>query len=112
MKRYIYILYFLAITFTAVSQEKLIYKEEAGTKLVKFYPNPASTFINFDFINGYDKSISFEIYSFIGKKIYELKAPAARVTIDLNEYFRGIYYYKVVDKTGRIIDSGKFLVIK
>ena len=113
MKKLFYIiLFFIGLTFTSFAQTKTVFPDDPAAKLIKFYPNPATTSINFEFQRSFDKSISFEIYSFIGKRIYEIKAPSLRITIDLNDFFRGIYYYKVVDKSGRIMDSGKFLVIK
>lgn len=45
---------------------------EAYTKIIKFYPNPATTMINFDFQKDYNKSYSFQIFSFVGKKVFEL----------------------------------------
>ena len=35
-----------------------------------------------------------------------------RINIALDEFYRGIYLYKLLDKAGTVIESGKFLVVK
>ena len=81
-------------------------------KYIKFYPNPAVSVINFEFEKGFDKSFSFEIYNFIGKKVYDVKTSTSKLNIPLTDFYRGVYIYQLRDKTGKIIDSGKFQVIK
>ena len=86
---------------------------DGKTKFVKLYPNPATSFVNFEFANA-NKSNSIEIFSFSGKKMYDQKiAGANKITVILNnEYYRGLYLYKLRDKSGNIIESGKFQVVK
>ena len=48
----------------------------------------------------------------MGKKVYDLKNSPARFTINLNDFFRGIYIFQLRDKSGSIIESGKFQVNK
>ena len=110
LKRFIYIFTLLiGLTFTSFAQNKT---GDPVAKLLKFYPNPASTSITFDFNYGYDKSYSFQIYAFMGKKIVELKSVPPLIKILLDDYYRGIYLYKLLDRNGRVIESGKFLVVK
>ena len=81
--------------------------------VVKFYPNPAVTQITFDFQNGYDKAYSFQIFSFIGKKVYEQNNLATpKTVVNLTDFFRGVYIFQIRDKTGKIVESGKFQVAK
>lgn len=81
--------------------------------VVKFYPNPAVTQITFDFQNGYDKAYSFQIFSFIGKKVYEQNSLAApKTVVNLTDFFRGVYIFQIRDKNGKIVESGKFQVAK
>lgn len=80
---------------------------------IKFYPNPAITQITFDFQGNYDKTYSFQIYSFIGKKVYELPSlQTVKLTVDLAAFFRGVYIFPLKDKNGKIIESGRFQVSK
>ena len=105
---YIFIL-LIGLTFTSFAQNKPV---DPTAKLLKFYPNPASSVIYFDFQRGYDKSYSFQVYAFMGKKVFELKNILSRFSLALDEYYRGIYLFKLVDKNGRVIESGKFIVVK
>ncbi len=82
-------------------------------KVVKFYPNPATSFINFEFPDNIDKTYILEIYSFTGRKIIEMPVSANRLTVTLNnDFYRGIYVFHLRDKSGKKIDVGKFQVIK
>ncbi|MEO6489511.1 MAG: T9SS type A sorting domain-containing protein [Ferruginibacter sp.] len=110
MKKFIYILIlFIGITFTSFAQSSV---QPSQAKMIKFYPNPASSVINFDYIKGYDKSYSLQIFNFMGKRVFELKNTPSRMTIGLDDFFRGIYVFQVRDKNGSIIESGKFQVTK
>jgi hypothetical protein len=84
---------------------------DAGDKIVRLYPNPATSYITFDLSKGYDKSYSIQVFSFLGKKMYESQATAQKLTVDLSEYNRGLYIYHLVETTtGKIVESGKFQV--
>ena len=83
------------------------------TKIVKCYPNPAVSVINFEFASDVDKNYVLQIYSFTGKKMTEISLSTNKITVTLNnDYYRGIYIYHLQDKSGRLIESGKFQVVK
>ena len=84
----------------------------AYSRIIKFYPNPATTIINFDFQKNYDKSCNFQIYSFVGKKVLELNNIGPKTIVDLTDFYRGIYIFQLRDKNGKVIDSGKFQVAR
>ncbi|HET9056654.1 MAG TPA: T9SS type A sorting domain-containing protein [Chitinophagaceae bacterium] len=81
-------------------------------KMIKYYPNPAVTVINFEFLKGYDKSYNFQIYNFVGKKVYELQNVSQKNTINLDQFNRGVYIYHLRDRNGKILEAGKFQVVK
>jgi len=81
-------------------------------KTIKFYPNPASSFINFDFSKNYDQSYTLVIFNFIGKKIEDQKVTDQKMTISLTDFYRGVYIFQLRDKEGNVVESGKFQVIK
>lgn len=81
-------------------------------KIIKFYPNPATSIINFEFQRDYNNSFSLLIFNFMGKKVYEVKSTASRMSINLDEFYRGIYIFQLRDKNGNITESGKFQVVK
>ncbi|MEO6327740.1 MAG: T9SS type A sorting domain-containing protein, partial [Ginsengibacter sp.] len=68
--------------------------------------------INFEFQKGYDKLLSFQVYNFIGKKVLDLKSVTQKMNIPLADFYRGVYIYQLRDNSGKIIESGKFQVIK
>jgi hypothetical protein len=114
LKQIFYILIFIiGLNFTSLAQNNTSPSGEGGpAKLIKLYPIPATTAINFDFVSGYDKSMYFEVYNFTGKKVYELKSPPQKITLPLTDFSRGFYYYQLRDKNGRLIETQRFLVVK
>jgi len=81
-------------------------------RIIKLYPNPATTYITFDLQKGYEKGFSIQIYSFLGKKMFEAQNIPSIVPIDLAEFNRGLYMYHLIDASGKVIESGKFQVTK
>jgi hypothetical protein len=81
-------------------------------EMIKFYPNPASFFINFEFQKSYDRTHILQIYNFMGKKVQEVRNTPSRISLRLDEYYRGIYIFQLRDKYGHILESGRFQVIK
>lgn len=84
----------------------------ASVQVVKCYPNPATSFVNFEFSKTIDKTNTLLVFSFVGKKMTEMPVSNNKITVTLNEYYRGIYVFQLRDKGGNIIESGKFSVIK
>lgn len=83
-------------------------------KTIKCYPNPAISFVNFEFGNdALTKNYSLQVFSFTGKKMYETSVNNQKITLTLtNDFYRGIYVYQLIDKSGRILETGKFQVAK
>jgi hypothetical protein len=97
----------LFISVRGISQSSL-----PQSPSIKFYPNPAITQINFDFPKTFEKDYTFQIYNFLGKKVFEQKNISSKTTVELSQYFRGIYIFQLRDKTGKIVESGRFQVAK
>jgi hypothetical protein len=57
-----------------------------------------------------ERGYTFQIYNFLGKKVFELKEISPKTTIDVSEYFRGIYIFQLRDQSGRIVSTGRFQV--
>ncbi|HJU46311.1 MAG TPA: T9SS type A sorting domain-containing protein [Chitinophagaceae bacterium] len=111
--RLIYTLSFLLLLTLQVESrdQNSLPVNPAGT--IRCYPNPAVTQITFDFQGSYDKSYSFQIYSFIGKKVFDLPSLSVpKTTVDLADFLRGIYIFQLKDKNGKIVESGRFQVSK
>jgi uncharacterized protein YkuJ len=105
----------LFVTLTAKSQERTSLSPIGSpvTRIVKFYPNPATTFINFEFQKQSDKSsYSFHIINMLGKKVYEVNNVTAKTVVNLTDFFRGVYIFQLRDQNGKVMDTGKFQVSK
>jgi len=86
--------------------------QDPAARIIRFYPNPATSFITFDFQRALDKSYNLQIYSLIGKKVDEIINITPKTTVNLSDYYRGIYIFQLKDRSGRLIESGKFQVSK
>jgi hypothetical protein len=81
--------------------------------ILRFYPNPATTVITFDFQRSYDKGYSIQIYNAVlGRKMIEQTNIPDKLTIDLVNFTRGVYVYQLIDRTGKLVETGKFQVSK
>ncbi len=85
---------------------------ETTVKLIKFYPNPANSVINFDFQKDYKNNYTIQIFNLLGKKIMEIKNITPRTSINLESFYRGMYIFKLNNANGAIVESGKFQIIK
>jgi hypothetical protein len=114
LTKIVYILLILiGINFTSFAQNKIATGDPAAiAKMIRFYPNPASSVITFEFLRAYDNSYTLQVFNFMGKKVHDIKKTPSRITLNLDDYFRGIYIFQLRDKNGSIIQSGKFQVVK
>jgi hypothetical protein len=86
---------------------------ETASKVIRFYPNPATTVINFEFDKTVDRTYTLLITNFLGKRMTELRITESKITVSLDDqYYRGLYIYQLRDQSNRIIESGRFQVVK
>ncbi len=87
---------------------------QGGTefKVVKFYPNPATSFITFDIQRPIEKGFVIQIYNCLGRQVISVVVSSSKVTVPLENIFRGLYIFQLRDKSGAIIEGGKFQVNK
>jgi hypothetical protein len=102
----------LTVTYSQGQSSRAVPALDGGDRIVKLYPNPATSYITVDFQKSYEKGYSIQVFNFLGKKMYESQDLAEKTTITLSEYNRGVYIYHLVDRSGRIVESGKFQVSK
>jgi hypothetical protein len=81
-------------------------------KILKTYPNPAVSFITFEFQYSYNSGYTIEVYNLPGKRVSVLSNVPSKITLPLQNYYRGVYIYKLVDRYGKVVESGKFQVSK
>ncbi len=85
---------------------------QAPVKIVRFFPNPATSFINFEFNKSTDDTYTFQVYNFLGKKVIDVPQVNTRTRVDLTNYTRGFYIFQLKNRNGKVIESGKFQVEK
>ena len=114
MKIFYTLSFFLIVSLQISGQERQKQQPEKETpvRIVKFYPNPATSVINFDFQKHADKVYSFQIFSLTGKKMHEIAKVDQKTTVNLSDFYRGIYIFQLKDQFGKLVDSGKFQVSK
>lgn len=90
------------------------YEHPATTKTIvtKYYPNPATSFITFEFQKDIDRNYSLQVYNFLGRKMYESPVNSGKITVELNGFNRGMYFFQLRNRGGQILETGKFQVIK
>jgi hypothetical protein len=52
------------------------------------------------------------VFNFTGKKMFDGNNLLSRTTINLQNFYRGVYLYRLMDRNGKVIESGKFQVVK
>lgn len=104
---------FVSIATYSQAQSRASLNTSTQTSILRFYPNPATSNITFDFQRGYDKGYSIQIYNAVlGRKMYEQNNIADKTFIDLGNFTRGVYVYQLFDRTGKLVETGKFQVSK
>lgn len=83
-----------------------------GDPIVRFYPNPATTFVNFDVQKASDKGYSIQVFNFLGRKMFEANNVSQSTRLNLTDFNRGVYIYQLRDRSGKVVESGKFQVSK
>lgn len=85
---------------------------DALQRILRVYPNPATTFTKFEFQKNFGQGFTLQVINFIGKQVFEAKNISSTTTLDLSSYNRGVYIYQLKDQSGKIVEAGKFQVSK
>jgi len=110
MKKLYFIIFLMCFSFGT----KATGIEPIGDGIIKvsrFYPNPATTVIFFEF-KYTDASYTLQIYNFLGKRLISQQVNSNKITIPLESFYRGLYVYQLRDASGNIEESGKFQIMK
>jgi hypothetical protein len=107
-----YTLLILLFAVTVARSQSVADNRSSAGKILKFYPNPATSVINFDFQKDSDQSYNLKNFSFLGKKVFEVEKVTPKTTVNLNDFYRGVYIFQLRDRNGKVVDSGKFQVSK
>jgi hypothetical protein len=115
LKRFLLIvsLFIVSTVSSQAQQSKASATAGIQSSIVRFYPNPATSVITFDFQKAYAQGYSIQIYNAIlGRKMFDQVNMPERTTINLSDFSRGVYIYQLRDISGRMVESGKFQVAK
>jgi hypothetical protein len=110
LKRFLLIL-FLAFSATLAQAQSRAATQD-GAAVLRFYPNPATSFVNFEFEKAFEKGYSIQIFNVLGRKMYQSSNLSQRTYISLTDFERGIYVYQLFDRNGKMVESRKFQVSK
>jgi hypothetical protein len=110
MKKLLLFLLLLTVgfTFTASAQKS----SNGAVKVLKFFPNPAKDFIQFEVTKSFEKGLNLQVYNFLGRKVVDLKNINPKLSINLQDLVRGLYLFQLTDKQGKIIETGRFQIDK
>ena len=81
-------------------------------KIIKFYPNPAISYITFEIEKSSNKTYSLQIFNFLGRKVKDVSDITPKTVVNLSDLGRGIYIFQLKEANGRVYDSGSFQVNK
>jgi hypothetical protein len=108
---YILLSIILATSTQAKSQARSPLSEP-DHKVIKFYPNPAVSYITFELIKEQGKTVTLQIFSFLGRKVKDVQDVTEKTTVNLSDLPRGLYTFQLKNEDGRVTDSGMFQVNK
>lgn len=113
MNKILLILSLLVITSLGLQAQgtRNIPSNDDGKTMV-FYPNPATTVLNIDIKGGVKKGSSIQIHNFLGKKVKDIQNPSEKNSLNLSDYPRGVYIIRLLDATGKVLETSKFQVAK
>jgi hypothetical protein len=80
--------------------------------IVRLFPNPATSVVNLDLGAALNRGYSIQVFSFLGRKMYQAANITQRITLNLTDYNRGVYVYQLRDRAGKLVETGKFQVSK
>lgn len=82
--------------------------EISHSAFTKVYPNPCTTQITFSCSSQQATQIS--VFDVTGRKLFAQEIKNGTLILNTSAYSKGMYFYRVSDVSGTILDRGKFIV--
>lgn len=111
-KNFTILILLIGLHLSSFAQQKPSVSNGSSAKVTNYYPNPATNVINFDIAKTSDNTLTLQLFNFMGRKVSESSVNSPKITFLLDGFYRGIYIYQLRDRNGKIVDSGKFQVVK
>ena len=112
MKIFYILLSFILLSTTQARSQARGPMPDPEIKIVKFYPNPAVSFITFEVEKEPNKAYSLQIFNFLGRKVKDVTDLSPKTIVNLSDLVRGIYIFQLKEQNGRVAESGTFQVNK
>jgi len=112
MRIFYIILSIILLTSTQAFSQAKGPMPDPESKVIKFYPNPAISYITFEVAKESNKAYTLQIFNFLGRKVKDVTDISTKTVVNLSELVRGIYIFQLRDPNGRVTDSGTFQINK
>jgi hypothetical protein len=113
MKRTVALLVFCTLGLAVFAQKPgAVSVQQPVESVVRFYPNPSTTVVNFEFPNAIQRGFNLQIFSFVGRKVLTVPVIANRTSVNISALMGGVYVFQLRDAAGRILACNKFQVSK
>jgi hypothetical protein len=76
----------------------------------RVYPNPCSSQVNF--LYSAQSTMNIYVYDITGRQISQTEMLNGTASLNTSDYSNGMYLYRITDKSGNVLDNGKFTVQK
>lgn len=82
--------------------------DELSSSEIKVFPNPTNGVLNFSEVN----NTTINILDITGKTLKTIKTSRNNVSVDLNAFANGLYFYNITDVEGNTVATNRFVVAK
>lgn len=111
LKHFYFIIILLFISVFSYSQKGFPQVNAPGeVKSIRFYPNPASSTINFEFKTTVEKGSVLQVFNFLGRQVLTIPVSGNKVAVNVTDLIKGVYIFQLKTPNGRILETNKFQV--
>jgi hypothetical protein len=84
--------------------------QDAASSAINIYPNPTSALLNIDFVGMPTEGYSINVENSTGQLVYTQNQLQANNIIDMSAMSKGAYLIRILDKSGRVIETRLILL--
>ena len=83
--------------------------DELSNNTVRVYPNPTNGILNFNMVK---ENSTINIIDITGKTLKTVKTNTTTVSMNLNTFANGLYFYNITDSEGNTVATNRFVIAK